>query len=75
MDQSADTVKTVVGKDLYGYMKKQRLESLLQELFGRKIDVFVSLLRACWTNITFIANYISSIIFANHSLIFVQAWK
>jgi uncharacterized membrane protein len=44
MDQSADTVKTVVGKDLYGYIKKPRLENLLQELFGRKIDVFVSLL-------------------------------
>jgi uncharacterized membrane protein len=43
---SVDTVKTVVGKDLYGYIKKPRLENLLQELFGRKIDVFVSLLQS-----------------------------
>jgi uncharacterized membrane protein len=44
MDGSADTVKTVVGTDLYGYIKKPRLEKLLQDLFGRKIDVFVSLI-------------------------------
>jgi uncharacterized membrane protein len=37
-----DTVKTVVGSALFGYIKKPRLELLLQELFGRRIEVYVS---------------------------------
>lgn len=37
-----DTVKTVVGPALFGYIKKKRLELLLEELFGRRIEVYVS---------------------------------
>jgi len=36
-----DTVKNVVGPALFGYIKKKRLEQLLQELFGRRIEVYV----------------------------------
>jgi hypothetical protein len=43
MEETTDNVKTVVGKDLSGYIKKSRLENLLEELFGKKIDVSVSL--------------------------------
>ncbi|CZR51482.1 uncharacterized protein PAC_01358 [Phialocephala subalpina] len=42
MDETTDNVKTIVGKDLSGYIKKSRLESLLEELFGKKIDVSMS---------------------------------
>jgi uncharacterized membrane protein len=37
-----DTVKTVVGPALFGYIRKARLELLVQELFGRRIEVYVS---------------------------------
>jgi hypothetical protein len=43
MDETTDNVKTIVPKDLSGYVKKSRLESFLEELLGKKIKVSVSL--------------------------------
>ena len=43
MDETADNVKTIVPKDLSGYIKKSRLEAFLEGLLGKKINVTVSL--------------------------------
>jgi uncharacterized membrane protein len=45
MPESTDTVKTVVGPDLFGYIRKERLEKLLQDLFKQKIKVYVSIMK------------------------------
>ncbi len=42
MEEQRDNVKTVVSPALSGYIRKERLKKLLEELFGKTIDIYVS---------------------------------
>lgn len=38
----ADTVKNTIDSDRSGYIKRERLETRLEEIFEKKIHVYVS---------------------------------